>query len=241
MRLQRPAWYVDGLALLLGVALPVQGQSTFQNLGFESASLIPIPADPYGRVQFAPAFIGWTGYVGSVQQSAALYNNEFLDTSGISIIDHGWSAPFGAPGGVIQGNYTALLQAGVGGNSIMSQTGQVPADAQSLQFEAYQDFGPNGRFAVTLGGQTLSLIPVQSGANYTLWGADVHVWAGQAAELDFTVFADQPHVVNEYLYLDAIAFSNSPLPTPEPSIFGLSALGALFLGWRVLGRHRGAA
>ena len=28
------------------------------------------------------------------------------------------------------------------------------------------------------------------------------------------------------------------LPTPEPGIFGLSALGALLLGWRVLGRRR---
>src|ERR1017187_8264435 len=68
--------------------------ANFQNLGFESASLVPIPADPYNRVQFGPAFPGWTGYVGGVQQTAALYNNEFLDTSGIGIIDHGWPYPY---------------------------------------------------------------------------------------------------------------------------------------------------
>ena len=36
----------------------VQCQGAFQNLGFESATLVPIPGDSYGRVQFAKAFPG---------------------------------------------------------------------------------------------------------------------------------------------------------------------------------------
>jgi hypothetical protein len=56
------------------------------------------------------------------------------------------------------------------------------------------------------------------------------------AELDFTVPAGNPHVNNNYVFLDSIQFSN--LPVPEPGILGLSALGALLLGWRILGRRR---
>jgi hypothetical protein len=242
MRLQTPVWLVGGLALLLSAG-GAAGQGNFQNLGFESASLVPIPGDSYGRVQFAAAFPGWTGLVGGTQETGALYNNEFLDSSGISIIDQGWSDPFGGTGGLIQGNFTIILQAGVVGSiantadTTLSQTGLVPSAAQSLQFAAYLVGNPPlVVLAVTLGGQRLSLTPLASGGNYTLYGADIHAWAGQTAELAFTLRAEQPHIDNRYLFLDAIQFSN--LPTPEPSVFGLSALGALLLRGRVLARRR---
>ena len=243
MRLQTPAWLIGGLAVLLS-AWGAVGQGSFQNLGFESASLVPIPGDPYGRVQFAPAFPGWTGLVGGAQSTDALYNNAFLDTSAISIIDHGWPAGGLGAGGVIAGNFTAILQAGLGGASgtpadtAISQTALVPATAQSLQFKAYAPgfLSPIVPLFVTLGGQRLSLTPLASAANYTLYGADIHTLAGQMAELDFTVPAGNPHVNNNYVFLDSIQFSN--LPVPEPGILGLSALGALLLGWRILGRRR---
>ena len=229
-----------GLAIVVLIpllsALSSLAQGTFQNLGFESASLIPIPGDPYGRVQFDPAFPGWTGFVGGVQQTAALYNNEFLDSSGISIIDHNWSSPLGLPGGLIEGNYTAVLQAGVGGDTAISQTAQVPEDAQSLLFKAYKLFVPAGSFSVILGGQTLSLTPLAAGTNYTLFGADIHALAGQQELLDFVLAAQQPHVNNAYVYLDSIQFSDQPVP--EPGIFGLFAMGALIFAWRCARRKR---
>jgi hypothetical protein len=226
----------------LCAAFPVGAQGTFQNLGFESASLVAIGNN---QVQFASAFPGWAAYVGGVQQSAAGYNAVRLDTSGISIIDQGWSNPFGGPGGLIQGAYTAVLQAGLGfgpsgnqpGDTTLAQTGVVPFWTESLQFRAQSDFGSSSdSFAVTLGGQTLSLIPLQSGANYTLYGADVHAQAGQTAELDFTLFAERPHISNIYLYLDSIQFSTQVIP--EPRMFGLFALGTLLLGWRTVARRR---
>jgi hypothetical protein len=114
----------------------------------------------------------------------------------------------------------------------ITQTGLVPADTESLWFKAlFISSGPLSSFDVTLGGQTLSLVPVSSGANYTLYAADVSAWAGRTAELDFTAFPDTTHFDDAYLYLDSIQFSN--LPIPEPNVFGLSALGALLLGWRV--------
>ena len=98
MRLQTPAWLVGGLAVLLGV-WGASGQGSFQNLGFESASIVPIPGDPYARVQFVTAFPGWTGSEGGVQLGTALYNSWFLDSSGISIMDHGWPSTLGGLGG----------------------------------------------------------------------------------------------------------------------------------------------
>ena len=212
---------------------------SFQNLGFESVSLVSAGGF---NVQFAPAFPGWNGTVGGVQQTIALSNTVYLDTSGISIINHGWSNPFagfGYPyagsGGLIQGNFTAVLQAGVGlttaDDTSLSQTGLVPASAQSLQFRVYQETDggtPPGPFAVTLGGQTLSLVPLANGVNYTLLGADIRSWANQTANLSFTLFAEQPHQDNQYLYLDSIVFS--PIAVPEPSGLALFGVGALLLG-----------
>jgi hypothetical protein len=77
------------LALALALTLPwlSHGQGTFQNLGFESASVVAIPGQ---LVPFGTAFPGWVGYVGGVQQTTALYNSIYLDSSVISIIDSGW-------------------------------------------------------------------------------------------------------------------------------------------------------
>jgi hypothetical protein len=195
-------------------------------------------------VLFAPAFPGWTGSIGGVQLGTAVYNDAALDSSAISIIDHGYTGVFTGAGGVIAGNFTALLQAGLGGASgtpadtTLSQTGLVPAGAKSLQFKAYDpyDLSPYVPMAVSLGGQRLSLTPLASGANFTLYGADLQAWAGQTAELDFIVFAERPHVNNNYVFLDSIQFSDQPIP--EPGVLSLSTLGALLLGWRALRRRR---
>jgi MYXO-CTERM domain-containing protein len=205
----------------------------FINLNFESASLIP--AAPF-EVQFAQAFPGWIGTVGGVQQTLALSNSIYLDTSGISIINSHYNDLGIGPAGPLQGNYTAILQAGLYGvpaDTSLSQTGLVPANAQSLQFEAIPPVNRAGDvvpFEVTLGGQDLSLTVISNALNYTLYGADIGAWAGQTAQLSFTVFAENPHMDNQYLSLDAIQFSAQPVP--EPNEFALAALGALFLGFR---------
>jgi hypothetical protein len=85
MRFQTPAWLVGGFTLLLSAGGAL-GQGTFQNLDFESATLVPIPGDGYNRVQFAQAFPGWTGSLGGYPVTAALTNNVFLDTAGIAIV-----------------------------------------------------------------------------------------------------------------------------------------------------------
>jgi hypothetical protein len=146
---------------------------------------------------------------------------------------------------VIQGTFTTILQTGLSfgpsgtpANTTLSQTALVPPDAQSLRFAAHAPgfLSPFAPLRVILGGQQLSLVPVTSGVNYTVYDADIHAFAGQTKELAFTVPAQNPHVNNNIVFLDSIQFLNQPIP--EPSVLDLSALGALLLGWRVLGRRR---
>jgi len=72
-----PYKYLALGAVICCGTVAARAQGTFQNLGFESATLVPISGTSSSPVQFAPAFPGWTGSVGGVQQSAALYNSEY--------------------------------------------------------------------------------------------------------------------------------------------------------------------
>jgi hypothetical protein len=229
MKLSRTACFV---AVSFALLRNVFGQS-FTNLNFESAHLVPIPGNPYHEVQFSQAFPGWTGTVGGIPMTGALTNTVYLDTAGIAIIDHNWTnSPGLYSGGLIEGNYTAILMSGTftntqtGVDTSLSQTGLVPAGTESLQFKAYTVFDSSGSFDVTLGGQTLALDVLGTDANYTLYAADISSFAGDTEPLSFTVFGENPHVNDEYLYLDSIQFS--PSPVPEPSMLSLSALGGLF-------------
>jgi len=204
-------------------------------LDFEAASLVPIPGDPYARVEVAAALPGWTGYVGGVQETAALYNSQFLDSSGIGIFDQN-----SGPGGPLQGNFTALLQAGLRlfsgqpADTTLSQTGFIPFGTRSILFEASSGFAP-AFSAVALDGQSLTVVPLQIGPNFTLYGADIHTLAGHTAQLSFTVFASNPYTSEHTLVLDAIQFSTQSVP--EPSVPVLFALGvSLLMGKRLIKR-----
>src|SRR5436190_9442688 len=129
----------SALILLLAVSSSL-AQGTFQNLDFESATIVPIPGDYLQRVEFTSAFPGRT-IAGGL--SGVLYNRIYLDSTGISIIDDPSCANFGCR--ILDGNYTAVLNAGIVGTITnvqdikLSQTGMVPATAQSLRFSAFFD------------------------------------------------------------------------------------------------------
>src|SRR6266581_6845823 len=108
-----PHKYLVLCAAICCCTVAARAQGTLQNLGFESATLVPISGNSSSPVQFAPAFPGWTGSVGGVQLSGALYNNFFLDSSGISIVAQGWANPLAGASGTIEGNNTAILHAGL--------------------------------------------------------------------------------------------------------------------------------
>ena len=116
-----------------------------------------------------------------------------------------------------------MLQPGVGNvvgvnvSASITQTGTVPVDAQSLQLKVA---GPSP-FEVSLAGQRLNLIPLGSGANYTLYAADISALRGQMGDLTITAMA-APHASD---YFDSIIFSTQAIPEPSPiSLFGLGAL-----------------
>lgn len=202
----------------------------FVNLNFESAALVPAGAGSQ-TVQFAQAFPGWTANIVAPLSTNALYDNMYLDSAGISIVDTNGSY---LAGDVIDGHYTALLQSGLGytssggivSDTTLSQTGLVPLGTQSLQFKANALFDWAGKFAVTLGGQVLSLTTLGSGVNYTLYGANVSQWAGQTAQLSFTVFGEKPHVNVEVLLLDDIQFSPQAVAVSTSISLSASISGA---------------
>src|SRR2546428_8311706 len=67
---------------LLFTAQYIQGQGTFQNLGFESAS---IPPSPGTFIPFTNALPGWTGLLGTNSATQALYYGTSLSFAEVSI------------------------------------------------------------------------------------------------------------------------------------------------------------
>jgi len=228
MRLQTPSWLVPVLALLLSAAGAV-GQGTFQNLNFEDAVIVQDPTSiyyPWG-VYASAAIPGWTTYVGGNPQSDILYNDIALGATSISI--HRSDSVLGS----LAGAYSIQLYGGITASSAsITQSGLVPADASSLFFKAKYSGPPGGTLLVSVGGQNIPFSAVASQPNYTLFAGDVSAFAGQSWELSFSA----PQGINNYWMIDDIVLSSQQIP--EPSVFGLSALGALLMGWRVLRERR---
>jgi hypothetical protein len=219
--------FLEGLGAMC-IAVSVQAQGSFGNLGFESANLSPVPAGQFGgEVSSLNAIPFWTGYLDTVQQTQVLQNNLTLGNASIDILGPNWNM-----GGIIEGQYTVVLQPGRGPNiggppsnvsASISQTGLVPANAQSLQFKA----GIFTPFSVSLGGQNLNLVQLGTGANYTLYGANIPLSEiGQSEALTITALAGP----NSADYFDSFVFS--PSSVPEPATWTLLLCGAGLLGVR---------
>jgi hypothetical protein len=229
--------FLCSLLVYLGYTTALCAQA-FQNLDFEDATLSPVPAGQYGGlVPVTDAFPHWTGYLGANQVTQVLQNNSTLGDASIDIFGPDW--PYG---GIIQGQYTALLQCG--GNPFthdssdlldasLAQVGLVPVGAKSIQLEVSPWLGAS--FAVSFDGQALSLSPVGSGPTYTLYGGDISAFAGQVGELRLTTLstATAPY---SGVYFDAITFS--PDAIPEPSCLSLVLVGVACLAfWHRAGRR----
>ena len=225
MRFQITAWSVCGLAVLLTAAEGL-AQGSFQNLDFEAA-VIPSGTHPGLGVYISSAFPGWS-------PSTAWYDSVSLGGAAISVIDSS-AAPYWyyqpSLQSFIQGQYSAVLFAGGIVNdtsSSISQTGLVPSGTRSLQAKmSWHNAAP----VVTLGGQTVNMVPLQMFPGYTLYGGDISSFAGQVETLSITKPPVYGQVPPSWVLLDDIGFSGQVVP--EPGVFGLSALAALLIGWRV--------
>jgi hypothetical protein len=219
MRLRTPACLFVGLSVLLASG-NAMSQGIFQNLDFEH------PITPLTPVNFqVPTSDGmpeWTAYTYGNPQSTIVYNTLSLGAAAVSLQGPGSLEP------ILQGGYTVILQGASGGTpggAAIGQIGQIPLTARSLVFWGYV-----GLDNVSFDGQALPLIQTGNTAHYNIYGADISTFAGQSGELLFTAPPTYMDLV------DNIQFSDQPVP--EPSVLGLSVLGALLAGWRVVRRRQ---
>jgi len=209
------------LALTLWGAHQLFAQGTFQNLGFESAHNIPV-FDPQGHPWTMPAsdaLPGWTCYIGANQTGSAWYNDVALDSAALGILSS--LSPY-PPSGFVQGQYCLSLQTSTAFTSppftpaSVGQTGQLPADAQSIRFRGTVPF------PVSFAGTVIPLSVLSSQAGYNIYGGDISQFAGLTGELRIRSFG-------HFGYLDGLTFSSQPIPEPASVSLFVMGLGLLYL------------
>jgi hypothetical protein len=135
-----------------------------------------------------------------------------------------------------EGNFSIFLQSGYitlpGGNvsglpSNITQTGLVPANAQSIIFKAQPG---TASLTLSLNVQTIPFFAQAIDSNYTLYGADISAFAGQVSELAFTT-----GIYGTGWNLDSIEFSSQPVP--EPTSIGIFTLATILISFNVGSRE----
>src|SRR6185312_14860338 len=170
------------------IAFTTHGQATFQNLDFESATISP--SQSLGVINSADALPGWNVYFGASGPQPQI-------DSGVMIVGNPspWVVLFGThnfgDGSAIEGNFSVYLAGQLfetpgepdSPAGSISQTGLVPADAQSILFKAQPG---SASFTLSLDGENIPYTSLATEPNYTLYAADVTAFAGQVSDLAFT-------------------------------------------------------
>jgi PEP-CTERM motif len=199
---------------LVAICISTRGQN-FTNLNFEAAYNLPgNPGFNGTSISVAYAMPGWTAYDGipggggGALFSIYYVSNSFPGDSTAVELDGGSLA--------LSGNN---LSVGLYDDGYISQTGTVPVNAASLEF----DVSSSANLHVTLGGQGLSYSEISGGPDYTVYGANIPVdMEGQTEALTFYMDGGET-------LLDDIEFQ----PIPEPSEYGLMGVGLVVFGfWR---------
>lgn len=218
-----------------------RAQGTFQNLDFEAASLPSVPAGQSGGlVPIGSSLPGWTASRGTlsgpVSITQVLHNNYTLSQPNVSILGPVWADPLFGGVSIIEGQYTALVQAGSAGGNLFSssiaQVGTVPIGALYVEMKVDDNAsGGSAYFAVSFAGQNIAMNPIGAGPHYTLYGGNISGFAGQSGELRFTALPLGN--ASTTIGLDSIVFST----VPEPGTWALLWLGGALL-WCATRRHR---
>lgn len=207
-----------------------EAQGTFQNLDFESATVATSPPAQFPNlVSIADSLPGWTGYLGTVQQTETEYNVMTLGAANVAVLGPSWTS---TQPGVIDGSYSVLLEAGAvpnafTGNAWIEQVGTIPANANSMEFKAWEN-GNLSDLGVSFAGNSLSPVLLSSGLTYNLYGVNIGPYAGQTGALEFSAIFN--NLGATWVNLDDISFSPNPITvTPEPDALTLMGIGgALF-------------
>jgi len=192
--------------------ISVRGQG-FINLDFSLAYNLPSNPGIDGlSVSVTNALPDWTAYGGhNVLSSINYLSNSFA----------GFSTPVQLEAGslALGGNNFAV---GLGSGGSISQTAQVPSNAESLEFETISAAG----LELYLDGQIISIKEISADNGYNTYGANLP--AGTAGQVETLTFYEN----GSQTVLDGIVFSSSPIP--EPGEGALLGLGALVWGvyWR---------
>jgi hypothetical protein len=231
---------IKSIALFLAAtcaALSTNAQ-TFTNLNFESATPSTPISGPLGPgVLYQPvglALPGWTAYLGAVQQTEVIQNSYGFGTAEVILFGPNYPAAGSGPG-IIDGDYSVLLQAGADPvssaleSASISQTGVVPIGIQSLDFAAWTTSFTE--FSVSFDGINLSPVALGSGPNSTtIYGVNISSYDGQTGPLEFSALFSGTGA--SWLGLDDISFSTTVL-SPEPNMVALSGIGGLLLAARM--------
>ncbi|HUD49180.1 MAG TPA: PEP-CTERM sorting domain-containing protein [Candidatus Baltobacteraceae bacterium] len=225
--------------IIIASSVQTFAQGTFENLNFEQASPVPVVGSPYYpyAVTTASAVPFWTVYYGNTPQSQILYNTMSLGAPEVDLF--GPNNGVGDPG-VIDGNYSVGLKSGFGPGFVpqsvsLWQNGTMPANAESLEFDA-ANFGGGTPLSVSFAGDNLTLFVLSSavapsGQPYSVYGANIAPYAGQTGQLEFTA------TFYNWVELDDISFSTQAIPEPSP--LALTGIGGfLFALYRRLSPRR---
>jgi hypothetical protein len=206
------------VTLSLTTYISAFAQGSFQNLDFEAANPIPTSGS---FIDAASGLPGWTVLIGNTAASQILYNAETIGEASVDLLSPPWP--------VIAGQYSVVLQSGeaspTGGPLVpvsISQTGTIPANAKSLEFDAYDS---SSLLSVSFAGAELSSVVLGSGRSasgvpYNIYGANISSFAGQTGQLEF--FANLTGNVE----LDNISFSGIAV-VPEPPAAALIGFASI--------------
>jgi hypothetical protein len=238
--MKTPLRFMLAVTVCLGGATNLRAQGPFSNLDFEMAD-VSSPPSPFSA-EFSKALPHWQGSAAGQTAAYVVYNALMLDSAQIGLWDTSVAAASGLPQPLF-GMFSAYLMADAGpwasSNAELAQTGLLPADALSLRFATTPgsllpnpDLRPEyWQLRLFVDGQELPYVPLDSQANFVLWGADVSGFADQTVEIRFLLHtayppgSPPPYDVGVAIGLDNILFS--PVAIPEPVGTALLLVGGL--------------